>query len=39
LDNRGNQGRTDSEIREEHGFGGDGGSTEFGWRRGSIREE
>jgi len=38
-DNRGDQGRTDSEFREEHIFGEDGGSTEFRWRRGSEREE
>jgi len=38
-DNRGDQGRTDSEIGEEHRFGDDRGSMEFGWRRGSVREE
>jgi len=27
------------EFREEQMFGEDGGSTEFRWRRGSIREE
>jgi len=32
------QGRTDPEIGEECRFGGDRGSMEFGWRRGSARE-
>jgi len=29
----------DLEFGEEQIFGGDRGSTEFGWMRGSIREE
>jgi len=38
-DNRGDQGRTDLEFREEQMFGEDRGSTEFGRIRGSVREE
>ena len=38
-DNRGDQGRTDSEFGGEWMFGEDRGSTEFGWMRGSVRDE
>ena len=40
LDNRGgDQGRMDLEFGGEQMFGEDGGSTEFRWMRGSVREE
>jgi len=39
LDNRGDQGRTDSEFREEQRFGEGWGSMEFRWMRGSVRDE
>jgi len=37
LDNRVDQGGTDSEFRGEQRFGEDRGSMEFRWMRGSIR--
>ena len=37
-ENRGDQGRTDSNIREECRFGRDREKMEFRWRRGSARE-
>jgi len=37
-DNKGDQGGTDSDIRVECRFGGDGGGTEFRWMRRSTRE-
>jgi len=37
-DNRGDQGGTDLEIREECRFRRDRGSMEFRWRRGSATE-
>jgi len=36
---QGDQGRTDSEIREEHRFGGGRGSMVFRWGKGSVRKE
>ena len=38
-DNRGDQGRTGLEFREEQMFGEDRGSMEFGWMRGSVRDK
>jgi len=39
-DNRGDQCRTDLKFRRgEQMFREHGGSTEFGWMRGSVREE
>ena len=38
-ENRADQGRKGSETGEECGLGGNEGSMEFGWRRGSVKKE